>query len=406
MIELVADFHGIGDGGLEFREVGLHEVHDGERGGIGAFGDGDVDGAAAVREGVGGDEVGAILDGGDVAEEDGALRGDAERDGGEVLDVFGDGVDGDDRVFVAEVHVARRAEDIGGGHGLDEVVRGKSIRAEAVGFGVDDDGAGAAAEGRRRGDAGEGGEERADAVEGGVLHLADGDVGVVGGEDEVADGDAAGVEAGDEGAGGTGGHEGAGAVHIGDDLGHGGGHVGAGVKLEFHQGRALDGLRLYVLDAGDVEEVIFVVVGDVALHLGGVHAAEGLRNVDRGDAERGKRIARHALESERGTEADRDNENEDGPRGAQGEADEIHFFGERRAESGGRRAEGGKSREKRCEGGVTPRCGRVRVEPRRGEDEVAGDVGCQRFVRERSRERCSAGLSAGGGALCCASADS
>ena len=347
MIELVADFHGIGDGGLEFREVGLHEVHDGERGGIGAFGDGDVDGAAAVREGVGGDEVGAILDGGDVAEEDGALRGDAERDGGEVLDVFGDGVDGDDRVFVAEVHVARRAEDIGGGHGLDEVVRGKSIRAEAVGFGVDDDGAGAAAEGRRRGDAGEGGEERADAVEGGVLHLADGDGGVVGGEDEVADGDAAGVEAGDEGAGGTGGHEGAGAVHIGDDLGHGGGHVGAGVKLEFHQGRALDGLRLYVLDAGDVEEVIFVVVGDVALHLGGVHAAEGLGNVDGGDAEWGERIARHALESEGGTEADRDNENEDGPRGAQGEADEIHFFGERRAESGERRAEGGGRRAER-----------------------------------------------------------
>ena len=92
-----------------------------------------------------------------------------------------------------------------------------------------------------------------------------------------------------------------------------------------------------MLDAGDVEEVIFVVVGDVALYLGGVHAAEGLGNVDRGDAERGKRIAGHALEGEGGAEADRDNENEDGPRGAQGEADEIHFFGEQRAESGGSR---------------------------------------------------------------------
>ena len=46
--------------------------------------------------------------------------------------------------------------------------------------------------------------------------------------------------------------------------------------------------------------------------------------------ERGKRVARHALKGERGAEADCDHEHEDGPRGAQGEADEIHFL--RRAE--------------------------------------------------------------------------
>ncbi len=39
-------------------------------------------------------------------------------------------------------------------------------------------------------------------------------------------------------------------------------------------------LRLDVLNAGDVEEVVLVVVGKKALHLAGIHAAIGLRDVD------------------------------------------------------------------------------------------------------------------------------
>ena len=45
------------------------------------------------------------------------------------------------------------------------------------------------------------------------------------------------------------------------------------MKLELHDGSALDVLRLNVLDPGDVEEVILVVVGQVALHLRRIHAA-------------------------------------------------------------------------------------------------------------------------------------
>ena len=70
------------------------------------------------------------------------------------------------------------------------------------------------------------------------------------------------------------------AVDVADRLGHRLGHVGAGMEEELHQGDALDVLRLDVVDAVDVEEVILVVVGDQPFHLGGVHAAVGLGDVD------------------------------------------------------------------------------------------------------------------------------
>ena len=53
-------------------------------------------------------------------------------------------------------------------------------------------------------------------------------------------------------------------------------------------------LRLDVLDAVDVEEVILVVVGDEPFHLGRVHAAVGLGDVERRHAEVGEDVARHA----------------------------------------------------------------------------------------------------------------
>ena len=83
--------------------------------------------------------------------------------------------------------------------------------------------------------------------------------------------------------------------HVGDGLGHGRRHVRARVKLQLHQARALNGLGFHMLDAGDVQEMILVVVSEVALHLGRVHAAERLRDVDGGNAERWKDVAAHAL---------------------------------------------------------------------------------------------------------------
>ena len=48
-----------------------------------------------------------------------------------------------------------------------------------------------------------------------------------------------------------------------------------------------------MLDAGDVEEVILVIVGEVPLHLCWIHAGVGLRDVDRRDAERRKDVTWH-----------------------------------------------------------------------------------------------------------------
>ena len=57
------------------------------------------------------------------------------------------------------------------------------------------------------------------------------------------------------------------------------------MEHQLHQRDALDVLRLDVLDAGDVEEVVLVVVRQVAFHLRRIHAAVRLRDVDRRRAE-------------------------------------------------------------------------------------------------------------------------
>ena len=75
-------------------------------------------------------------------------------------------------------------------------------------------------------------------------------------------------------------------------------------------------LRLDVLDAGDVEEVIFVVVGEVALHLRRVHAAVGLRDVDGRNAQRREDVARHFLQGQPRTQNDGKDEHDDRERPA------------------------------------------------------------------------------------------
>ena len=96
------------------------------------------------------------------------------------------------------------------------------------------------------------------------------------------------------------------------------------VELQLHDRGALDRLRLDVLDAGDIEEVILVVVRQVAFHLRRVHSAVRLRDVDRRYSERRKNIARHALQREQGAEHDGDHGDDHGRRAAKGDLDEIH----------------------------------------------------------------------------------
>jgi len=128
----------------------------------------------------------------------------------------------------------------------------------------------------------------------------------------------------DEGRDGAGRHEGARTVDVADHLRHGLGHVGTGVKDELHEGRALDAARFHMLDAGDVEEVILVVVREVAFHLYRVHTAVGLGDIDGGGAEVGEDVGGHALKSKDRTEGDCDYGHEDRDRPPEGRPYQPH----------------------------------------------------------------------------------
>ena len=57
------------------------------------------------------------------------------------------------------------------------------------------------------------------------------------------------------------------------------------MEVELHQGGALDVPGLDVVNAGDVEEVVLVIVGEEPFHLPWVHAAVGLSHIDDGEVE-------------------------------------------------------------------------------------------------------------------------
>jgi hypothetical protein len=76
-----------------------------------------------------------------------------------------------------------------------------------------------------------------------------------------------------------------------------------------------------VLDAGDIEEVVLVVVGQKPVHLRRIHATEGLRDVDRRITDSGKNIHRHTANRERCRSGEREHRDNDGNRtGERGES--------------------------------------------------------------------------------------
>jgi len=231
----------------------------------------------------------------------------------------------DDGHLVADADVSGRANRVPGVEGLDDLVGRHLVGAELVGVDADDDGALAAAEGRRCRDAGERGEHRPDLEEGLVLNLAD--ALRLAGKNEVADGDAPRVKPGDERRDGPRRHERPRPRDVTDGLGHRLGHVRARVEVELHQGHALDVLRLYVVDAGDVEEVVLVIVGEQPLHLGGVHAAVRLGDVDDREVQVREDVDGHPEEGEAAPECDGDDEHHHGERSPHGEDDGVHETG-------------------------------------------------------------------------------
>ena len=261
----------------------------------------------------------------DIADEHGRVLARAHEDVLEVLDVLHRGVDGYEEVLVAEDEITCGQDGVGAGERGGDFFRGDAGAAEAVGVEVDEDGAGAAAEGRGSGDAGQGGEERTDGVQRGVLQLRDG-TGLAR-EHELADRHAAGVEAHDEGRHGAGGHHGARTIHVTDGLAHGLRHVRPGMELELHHRGALDILRFDVLDAGDVKEVVFVIEGEEAFHLRGVHATERLGDVDRRDVQGREDVLGHAVQAEEGGQDQREDRDDQGDRPAKDHGKEAHERG-------------------------------------------------------------------------------
>ena len=81
------------------------------------------------------------------------------------------------------------------------------------------------------------------------------------------------------------------------------------MKEEFDEADTLNGLRLDVLDACDVEEVIFVVRDQIALHLRRIHPAVGLRDVDHWQIEIREDVYGHSRQRE--TRAERDGDDRD-----------------------------------------------------------------------------------------------
>src|SRR5262249_47883295 len=105
------------------------------------------------------------------------------------------------------------------------------------------------------------------------------------------------------------------------------GHVGAGVEVELHQGEAADVARFDVIDAADVEEVVFEVVGDEPLHLLGAHAAVGLGDVDDGGVEVGEDVGRHAVDGDEAGQGHGEDADDDSVRVTESGYDGVHRDG-------------------------------------------------------------------------------
>ena len=208
--------------------------------------------------------------------------------------------------------------------GLHHVLGRQIVRLQSLGIDVDDDGVLVAAERRRRRDARQAGEHRPDLEQGLVLDFADA-LGLAG-QHQVADRHAAGIEAHAEGPDGAGRHEGPCPVDVLDRLGHGLGHVGFGVEEELHEGDALDVLRLDVVDAADVEEVVFVVVGDQPLHLGRVETAVRLGHVDHREVEVGEDVDLHPGQRQAAAQEEGKDANHHRIGVPQREDDRVHRF--------------------------------------------------------------------------------
>ena len=114
---------------------------------------------------------------------------------------------------------------------------------------------------------------------------------------------------------------------VADRLGHRLRHVRAGVEEQLHHRHALDVAALDVVDAGDVEKVVLVIVGEQPLHLRRVHAAVGLGDVDDREVQVGEDVDRHPGHGQHAAQRDGDDEHHHGERPPHGKDDRVHEVG-------------------------------------------------------------------------------
>ena len=98
------------------------------------------------------------------------------------------------------------------------------------------------------------------------------------------------------------------------------------MKREFQQSHVLDGFRFHGLNAGNVEEVIFVVVDEIAFHLRRRHSPVRLRDIDHRQIQVREDIDGHAQKSENRAQGHTDHENNHGDRIPQCAAQEPHDY--------------------------------------------------------------------------------
>ncbi len=172
LIELEANLDVLRQRVLHLLHVSLHAIDHMQRRSVGPLGDQHVHGPLPIHQGVAGGNVrGWILDFADVAEADAVPR--PNRNIAKLLRIGRHGVHSDDRELIADRNVARRADHVAIVESGNQFLKRHFFRVHQGGVHLEDDGALAAAERRRRGNALQIREDRPHIEERHPLHLAD-----------------------------------------------------------------------------------------------------------------------------------------------------------------------------------------------------------------------------------------
>src|SRR5207237_7249438 len=142
---------------------------------------------------------------------------------------------------------------------------GHAVGTEAIRVNTDDNRSCGTTKGRGGGHSRQSRKQRPHTVQRKILDLRDTPRRT--GKNQIADGHAACVEPHNEWGNSARRHKRAGAVDVADGLSQRLAHICFGVKRELNQADILNGFRFHGLNPGDVQEMIFVVVDEIAFHL-------------------------------------------------------------------------------------------------------------------------------------------